>query len=113
MKETVDSKTGVKELQPDEHVPVGPVRIAKSTPPRNPLDVMHERITTLETKLLESNAVHLKHLDTVNAIFTKYDAQIASLQQAVAAIERRQMPLVQASHDDCHNPNCDVCHPKA
>lgn len=27
MKETTDPKTGVKELQPAEHVPVGPVQI--------------------------------------------------------------------------------------
>lgn len=95
MKEAVDSKTGVKEIQSDEHVPVGPVRITKSKPPRNPLDVLHERVQNLK------------------ATIERQDTQIRSLQQAVAAIERRQMPLVQASHDDCHNPNCDVCHPKA
>jgi hypothetical protein len=73
MKETTDPKTGAKELQPEEYVPTGPVQIAKpkSVPPRNPLDVLHEKIGVLES-------------------------QIRSLQMAVAALERKIDPLKQA-----------------
>jgi hypothetical protein len=110
VKTTTDPKTGEKEMQTEEYVPAGPVKIAKpkSQPPiRNPLDVLHERVKNLEIECVSLRASILRIEERLSLPSFTFDAkraieiqerhmsQIASLQIAVAALERRIDPLKQ------------------